>query len=104
MSSTSTLSSRPPSRDPEQIQKKTILYVHHGKGLGGAPLSLLYLIQGLDKNKYEPIVVVLYASEIIDLYKQNNIRVVGPLNIMDFSHTKIWWFRWYHVTMLARAI
>src|SRR3990172_11595048 len=87
-----------------ESHKKTILFVHHGKGLGGAPLSLLYLIQGLDKNKYQPIVVFLYQSEIIDLYKQNNIQTHGPLHVMDFPHTKIWWLRWYHGFTFARAL
>src|SRR3972149_5964118 len=83
---------------------KTILFIHHGKGLGGAPLSLLYLIQGLDTTKYQPIVVFLYQSEIIGLYKQNNIQVLGPLHAMDFPHTKIWWLRWYHVFTLTKAL
>lgn len=82
---------------------KTILYIHHGKGLGGAPLSLLYLIQGLDKTRFKPIVLFLYDSEVIDLYKKHDIQTIGPLNIMDFSHTKIWWFRWYHAHFIARA-
>ncbi len=87
-----------------ESHKKTILFIHHGKGLGGAPLSLLYLIQGLDTTKYQPIVVFLYPSEIIDLYKQNNIQTIGPLSVMDFPHTKIWWLRWYHVFTLVKAI
>jgi glycosyltransferase involved in cell wall biosynthesis len=81
---------------------KKILYIHHGKGLGGAPLSLLYLIQALDKNIYHPIVLFLYDSEIIDLYKKNKIETIGPLNVCDFSHTKIWWFRWYHFHLILK--
>ncbi|GEM_PF-6522728 len=38
---------------------KHILYIHHGGGLGGAPLSLLYLLQQLDRSRYEPIVLTL---------------------------------------------
>ena len=71
------------------------MYVHHGKGLGGAPLSLLYLVEGLDKNKYHPIVLFLYASEVVDLYRSKGIEVVGPVNLHDFPHTKIWWYKWY---------
>lgn len=82
---------------------KKILYVHHGKGLGGAPLSLLYLIKNLDHNKFKPIVLFLYDSEIIDLYKKNNIEVVGPILEHDFAHTKIWWYKWYHPHHLLKA-
>src|SRR5277367_6848761 len=83
--------------------KKTILFIHHGKGLGGAPLSLLYLIQGLDKSKYHPCVLFLHDSEVIEMYKKNGIETFGPINIMDFPHTKIWWFRWYHLPYFFKA-
>jgi len=84
--------------------QKTILFVHHGKGLGGAPLSLLYLIQALDKNRYHPIVLFLYQSDVIELYRSHGIQTMGPLNLMDFPHTKIWWFRWYHLRPLIRSM
>jgi glycosyltransferase involved in cell wall biosynthesis len=79
------------------MNRKKVLYIHHGKGLGGAPLSLLYLIEALDKQKYEPSVLFLYDSEIIALYRQKGITVHGPTHTNDFPHTKIWWHRWYHV-------
>jgi glycosyltransferase involved in cell wall biosynthesis len=84
--------------------KKKILYIHHGKGLGGAPLSLLYLIQKLDSTLYEPIVLFLYQSDAMDLYKSQGITIYGPVNRSDFPHTKIWWHRWYHVHHLLRTL
>ena len=63
------------------MNKKKILYIHHGKGLGGAPLSLLYLIQALDKTKYHPVVLFLYDSEVVDLFKSKGIEVVDPINV-----------------------
>lgn len=86
-----------------QIPKK-ILYIHHGKGLGGAPLSLLYLVKNLDKTKFHPIVLFLHQSEVIDLYKKHGIEIVGPIGLYDFPHTKIWWFKWYHLPYLLRSI
>ncbi len=83
---------------------KKVLYVHHGKGLGGAPLSLLYLIEGLDKTKYKPIVLFLHDSEVLDLYRSKDIEIIGPVNRYDFPHTKIWWLRWYHVRACARVV
>jgi glycosyltransferase involved in cell wall biosynthesis len=83
--------------------KKKILYIHHGKGLGGAPLSLLYLIQSLDRTLYDPVVLFLHQSEVMDLYKSKGIQVFGPANVYDFAHTKIWWFSWYHIHHLWRA-
>ena len=81
-----------------------ILFIHHGKGLGGAPLSLLYLVRSLDRQKFEPLVLFLHESEVIEIFKKNGIQTLGPLHLMDFPHTKIWWLRWYHVGTLIRAI
>ena len=39
------------------MNKKIILYFHHGSSSGGAPRSLSFLIDKLDKNVYEPYVV-----------------------------------------------
>lgn len=86
------------------MNKKIILYIHHGKGLGGAPLSLLYLIEALDKNLYHPVVLFLHHSDAFDLYISKGIEVYGPINLYDFSHTRIWWFRWYHTRYLLRSI
>ncbi|MFA6527075.1 MAG: glycosyltransferase family 4 protein [Candidatus Babeliales bacterium] len=84
--------------------KKRILYIHHGQGLGGAPLSLLALIKTLDRTRYHPMVLFLWNSEVIDLYKQQGIEVYGPVGRSDFSHTAIWNFKWYHLPYLVRAI
>lgn len=86
------------------MSKKRILYVHHGVGRGGAPLSLLYLILGLDKKLYEPHVIFLHDSEMMALYRRHGIPVYGPVNISDFAHTKIWWYKWYHPHHLFNAI
>lgn len=84
--------------------RKVILYVHHGKGLGGAPISLLTLIKGLDLEKFKPLVVFLYNSEALDLFKQEGVRTIGPLNSSDFSHTNVYWFRWYHFHRIIKSI
>lgn len=83
--------------------RKKILFIHHGKGLGGAPLSLLYLIKGLDQSVYEPMVLFLHYSDAYTLYQDEGINVYGPTNTYDFSHTKIWWLRWYSLGMFARV-
>lgn len=86
------------------MSKKKILYIHHGQGIGGAPLSLLYLIQALDKTHYEPVVLFLNYSSVMDLYRSHGIIVVGPVTRSDFAHTDIWWYRWYHVKHLIKAL
>jgi len=85
-------------------QKTTILFIHHGKGIGGAPLSLLYLVQALDQRFFKPVVLFLHDSDALKMYRELGIETVGPVNRMDFPHTKIWWLRWYHAPMIFRAI
>ncbi len=87
----------------KQLSATKILFVHHGKGLGGAPLSLLYLIQQLDPKQYDCTVVFLHESEVIKLYQDAGIKTLGPTKTYDFPHTKIWWLRWYHLPMIMRC-
>lgn len=69
-----------------------ILYVHHGKGLGGAPWSLLYLIRALDRSRYFPTVLCLYESEAADLFRREGIETIVARKIHDFSHTNVSWY------------
>ena len=79
-----------------QLQaRKTILYIHHGIGLGGAPLSLIYVIQCLDKTRYHPVVVGLHDSEVIPLFRQQGIEVYVDVGLSDFQHTTGGWYPLY---------
>lgn len=71
---------------------KRILYIHHGGGLGGAPLSLFYLLQQLDRSRYEPIVLTLRPGPVVDLYRKNGIETHVAAGIADFSHTELEWY------------
>ena len=71
--------------------KKKILYIHHGMGIGGAPLSLLFLLQKLDKKRYEPVVLCLYESEAADLYRKENIKTIVARGIWTVSNTTLVW-------------
>jgi glycosyltransferase involved in cell wall biosynthesis len=84
--------------------KKRILFIHHGVGIGGAPQSLRLLLLALDKNVYEPTVLFLFDSPAISLFKAIGIKVAGPVLRVEFSHTVIWWYRWYHVHHFLRAL
>ena len=44
--------------------KKKILFVHHGKGIGGAPISLLYTIQQLKFYDYTVKVLFIFNSDV----------------------------------------
>jgi glycosyltransferase involved in cell wall biosynthesis len=80
-----------------------VLYIHHGTGIGGAAISLLTLVKNIDRSRFEPVVLFLHNSDATALFRSEGIEVLGPVNESDFSHTKIWWYRWYHAHHFARA-
>lgn len=56
---------------------KRILYIHHGESKGGAPRSLAFLIDQLDKSKYEPYVLVHCDREENEkLFRSVGARVI----------------------------
>jgi len=81
-----------------------ILYIHHGKGIGGAPLSLLYLIKGLDKTRFHPAVLCLYETEVVDLFHREGIEIYIAKGIDDFSHTNVLWYNFLKLPKLLWRI
>ncbi len=86
--------------------KVKILYVHHGVGIGGAPISLLNLIKKLPKEKFEVLVVFQRYSLVVDLYKEAGVRVhvVGGYGKYLIHHKKdfIPWYRFYKYLPIAK--
>jgi glycosyltransferase involved in cell wall biosynthesis len=63
-----------------------ILYVHHRPELGGAPRSLYYLLEALDRNRYAPH-VYCPQGPVTDLFREAGATVhEGP--VAAFTH--IW--------------
>ena len=71
---------------------KRILYVHHGGTVGGAPLSLLYLLQQLDRSQYDPVVLCLAEGPMPVRYRAAGFTVHIVPEIADFSHTELVWY------------
>jgi len=87
--------------------KRRILYIHHGSGrsgIGGAPLSLLYLIRRLDFASYEPVVVCLHESVAADLYRQEGWTTIAGLGVTDFAHTSVSWYQLHRFDKIARSL
>ncbi len=82
----------------------TILFIHHGQGIGGACMSLLYLVQGLLEKGHTVRVLFLQNSEAFTLFKNSGIECIGPLGISDFSHTVVWWYKWYNIKSFCKAV
>jgi glycosyltransferase involved in cell wall biosynthesis len=63
-----------------------ILYVHHRPELGGAPMSLRYLIEALDRDRFEPH-VFCPRGPVMGLFAQSG-AVVHVGTVSTFTH--IW--------------
>jgi len=84
--------------------RKRILFIHHGAGLGGAALSLAYLIRGLDKNRFEPLVLCIQRDAPTELFRREGAQTIYAGPLMDAPHTTMCWLRWYQLVELARII
>ena len=77
-------------------KRVTILYIYHGRSLGGASLSLLYLIQHLDPSRYRPVVCCLHDSEVVAYFRQKGVETHVCSGIGDFQHTTAGWHPLYN--------
>jgi len=71
--------------------KKKILYIHHGLGIGGAPLSMLFLIRNLDRAVYEPVILCLYNGEAAELFRKEHIKTTIGRHIYTVSNSTLVW-------------
>lgn len=76
---------------------KKILYLHASADLYGSDYVLLNLIRGLDKSKFQTLVLLPYRGKLCDEFDKNNIEYLvcdipvvrrsmfSPLGLMKFS-------------------
>jgi glycosyltransferase involved in cell wall biosynthesis len=82
---------------------KRILFIHHATGWGGAPNSLIKLINSLDKSKYEPSVLLIKHSEVAEKLKQNNIKYYVASSLfyknyyVYFTHSEASYLKFYQI-------
>ncbi|HET7233292.1 MAG TPA: glycosyltransferase family 4 protein [Longimicrobium sp.] len=77
--------------------RKRILYFVHSGAFGGALLSLRYLLEQLDRTKYEPVVACIYpVPEIMDVFRKLGIETLHVPGIAGFSHTTLEWYPLTH--------
>jgi len=66
--------------------KKKILFVHHGSGMGGAPQLLLKFLVRLDLNKYDPVIWCIRESSASELFESHGFEVIINQNACPFLH------------------
>lgn len=90
------------------MQKIKILYIHHAQGWGGAPNSLIKLINSLDKERFEISVLLLKHSIVADVLKKNNINFTVSESFFYkkyyryFTHSEAGYIKWYQVFHLLK--
>lgn len=58
-----------------------IIYLNHGADLGGAEISLLELLRGLDRSRFEPFVVCPGEGDFVTVLREERIPVqIVPLH------------------------
>ena len=74
-----------------------ILYIHHGVGIGGAPISLLNLIKKLDQEKYAIKIACLKDGEHVKLFRSQGINVeIINASTKYFIHAETGRIQWYY--------
>ena len=74
------------------MARKKIVYFHHGGTVGGAPLSLLFLLKQLDRQRFDPLVVFTADGPVVKRYRDAGIPVRLAPGMTDFSHTELVWY------------
>ncbi|NLE44831.1 MAG: glycosyltransferase family 4 protein [Chloroflexi bacterium] len=81
-----------------------ILYIHHAFGISGATLSLLFLIQRLDRTRYTPTVLCLYDGPAAQCYREAGVPTITGRHIDHFDHSLLAWYSLRRVDVLARKL
>jgi glycosyltransferase involved in cell wall biosynthesis len=85
--------------------KKKILFIHHGWGIGGAPLSLLYLVKNLNPAIYDPVVLFTHKSEALELFRKEGLQtVVETRHNRYFRHHAKGRLKYYQVYKAIRIL
>ena len=69
------------------MAKKKLLYVQHAGALGGSCVSLMYMLRGLDRERFEPTVVLARPSaEVADYYASAGFTTIDWPELPMFDH------------------
>lgn len=76
--------------------KTKILYIHHGTGIGGAPISLLNLVKQLNPDKFCVKIAVIKDSNVVEMFRKKGIEteVISAPNYW-FVHGETGIIKWY---------
>lgn len=79
------------------MARTKVLFLHHGGGIGGAPVSMLQLARGLDPKRYEPVVYFTQPGPILGFAKEMGVNA-------GVSRLRSAFFYSAHVPIRARML
>lgn len=68
--------------------KKRILFVHHASVIGGASFCMLNIIKNIDRNKFEPLVLLRTTGPLVDELEKLNIKVFYLPSLGEFVYMR----------------
>ena len=73
---------------------KTILFVYHASNIGGGTYCLLNILKEIDRNKYQPSVLLCQNGELVDEIKKLGIEVyfMPTMKLVPYNHS-LWNWR-----------
>ncbi len=81
---------------------KKVLYFHHGGALGGAPLSLFYLLQAFPKDRFTTSVCCLQDGAVVDYFNEHGILTYADTRLSCFGHVNGGWFPLTNLKSIVR--
>ncbi|WP_079710645.1 glycosyltransferase [Paraliobacillus ryukyuensis] len=69
--------------------KKKVLYVHHSGFLGGAPKSLTYLINKINRDYYQPIILTIKKGPAVKLLESTGAKVIINQKMFPFHGSTV---------------
>jgi glycosyltransferase involved in cell wall biosynthesis len=91
------------------LKKIKLLFVHHAASWGGAPNSMIKLINGLDKNKFSVRVLLLKNSIVAEKLSENNINYQIAKSLFYrkfysyFNHSEAMNLKWYQIHYFIKS-
>lgn len=72
--------------------RRRVLYLVHSGGMGGALLSLRYLLEALDRERWEPVVACIHdVPEVMEVFRSLGVETLHAPGIAVFPHTTGGW-------------
>jgi len=84
--------------------RKRVLFVHHGSGMGGAPQLLLKFLLRLDTQKYKPVVWCIRRSSASDLFEQHRFKVIIDTAACPFLHISDGFYGFRHPHLVIKML